>query len=219
MSSAPTPDPADRRADAAADDRAQPAADDLAAETVDLAPEDHRGLRRVGRDHHRAGIAGPRAPRRPGPTVAALTEVAVAAPAGRGVVRTILGVVSLVGGSVGMGATLFGDAGAAVLGAGAVAIFLGVAALASLIARPVTAVLGWPAARAGMSGESARANAMRNPRRTAATASALMIGLALVAWLQLGIGVVAAVLSGLAAGVLPARRAARMDVLRALQSD
>ncbi len=119
------------------------------------------------------------------PPVAALTEVAVAAPAGRGILRTVAGVVLLVAGSVGMGATLFGGAGAASLGAGAVAIFLGVAALASLIARPVTSVLGWPAARAGMSGELARANAMRNPRRTAATASALMIGLALVAFVSI----------------------------------
>lgn len=36
-----------------------------------------------------------------------------------------------------------------------------------------------------MSGELARGNAMRNPRRTAATASALMIGLALVAFVSI----------------------------------
>jgi putative ABC transport system permease protein len=119
------------------------------------------------------------------PPVAALTEVAVAAPAGRGVVRNVLGVVLVLGGVGAMAATLLGDAGAASLGAGAVAVFLGVAALASLISRPLAGLLGWPAARAGMSGELARANAMRNPRRTAATASALMIGLALVSFVSI----------------------------------
>jgi hypothetical protein len=44
------------------------------------------------------------------PPVAALTEVAVAAPAGRGVLRTILGAVLLVAGIGGMSATLLGDA-------------------------------------------------------------------------------------------------------------
>jgi putative ABC transport system permease protein len=38
-------------------------------------------------------------------------------------------------------------------------------------------------------------------------------------WGQLAAGLVAAVVAGLLAGVLPARRAARMDVLRALQAD
>jgi putative ABC transport system permease protein len=119
------------------------------------------------------------------PPVMALTEVAVAAPAGRGVVRTVLGAVLLIAGLVGLAATLFGDAGPAVLGGGAVALFLGVAALSSLIVRPLAHVLGTPAATLGVSGELARANSMRNPRRTAATASALMIGLALVSFVSI----------------------------------
>ena len=42
-------------------------------------------------------------------------------------------------------------------------------------------MLGWPAARlGGAAGTLARDNARRNPQRTASTASALMIGLALV---------------------------------------
>ena len=42
-------------------------------------------------------------------------------------------------------------------------------------------MLGWPAVRVGgAAGALARGNAMRNPQRTASTASALMIGLALV---------------------------------------
>jgi putative ABC transport system permease protein len=67
------------------------------------------------------------------------------------------------------------------IGAGALALFLGVAMLAKTLVRPLAAVLGWPATRiGGAAGKLARANAMRNPTRTASTASALMIGLALV---------------------------------------
>jgi len=67
------------------------------------------------------------------------------------------------------------------IGVGAAAIFLGVAMLAKTLVPPLARVLGWPGARmGGASGELARGNAMRNPQRTASTASALMIGLALV---------------------------------------
>jgi putative ABC transport system permease protein len=56
-----------------------------------------------------------------------------------------------------------------------------VAMLAKTLVRPLASVLGWPASRiGGAAGGLARANAMRNPARTASTASALMIGLALV---------------------------------------
>src|SRR6266545_89722 len=67
------------------------------------------------------------------------------------------------------------------VGAGAVVIFLGVAILSPLIARPLAGWIGWPFARAfRLPGNLARENAMRNPRRTASTAAALMIGVALV---------------------------------------
>jgi len=60
-------------------------------------------------------------------------------------------------------------------------MFVGVAVFSPRIARPLAAVLGWPAARFfGASGRLARENAMRNPARTATTAAALMIGVALV---------------------------------------
>jgi putative ABC transport system permease protein len=51
---------------------------------------------------------------------------------------------------------------------------------ASKMARPLASVLGRPFAKFGVSGSLARENAMRNPARTASTAAALMIGLALV---------------------------------------
>jgi putative ABC transport system permease protein len=67
------------------------------------------------------------------------------------------------------------------VGLGAVAIFIGVGMLAPFVARPMSSVLGRPLAAAfGVSGQLGRENSMRSPRRTAQTASALMVGLALV---------------------------------------
>ncbi len=68
-----------------------------------------------------------------------------------------------------------------VLGAAAILIFLGVATTAPGVVGPVTRVLGWPGARLlGQAGYLARENAGRNPKRTATTGAALMIGLSLV---------------------------------------
>ena len=70
----------------------------------------------------------------------------------------------------------------ALVGAGAVGIFVGVAMLSPAIARPASSVIGRPLARLlGQPGTLGRENSMRSPRRTAQTASALMVGLALVA--------------------------------------
>ncbi len=67
------------------------------------------------------------------------------------------------------------------IGLGTVALFFGVSMLAPTLVPPLARVLGWPATRfAGASGRLARGNAVRNPARTASTASALMIGLTLV---------------------------------------
>ena len=71
--------------------------------------------------------------------------------------------------------------GAGLVGGGAFLVFVGVAMLSPLIAGPAARMLGWPSVRLrGITGELARENAMRNTRRTASTAAALMIGLALV---------------------------------------
>ncbi|MFG2399482.1 ABC transporter permease [Streptomyces lydicus] len=70
--------------------------------------------------------------------------------------------------------------GKAVMGGGAVLLLIGVFVLTPLLSRPLIA-LASPVLRAfGISGTLARQNAVRNPRRTAATASALMIGLTLI---------------------------------------
>jgi putative ABC transport system permease protein len=67
------------------------------------------------------------------------------------------------------------------MGVGALLIFVGVALFSARLVRPLAAFLGEPAARiGGAAGRLARDNARRNPQRTASTASALMIGLALV---------------------------------------
>jgi putative ABC transport system permease protein len=67
------------------------------------------------------------------------------------------------------------------MGLGVVLIFIAVAMVAKHVVRPFADVIGWPMARlAGTSGRLARENSMRNPSRTAATAAALMIGLAVV---------------------------------------
>jgi putative ABC transport system permease protein len=67
------------------------------------------------------------------------------------------------------------------IGVGTLAVFFGVAMLAKTLVPPIARVLGAPAVRfGGAAGSLARGNSIRNPQRTASTASALMIGLTLV---------------------------------------
>ena len=67
------------------------------------------------------------------------------------------------------------------LGVGALLLFRVVSMLAPKAIRPLASVLGAPGARlGGTAGGLARQNAMRNPSRTASTAGALMIGLAVI---------------------------------------
>ncbi|MDH3499171.1 MAG: FtsX-like permease family protein [Acidimicrobiia bacterium] len=69
----------------------------------------------------------------------------------------------------------------AYVGLGAAVVFIGVSILSPLVARPVARFIGWPFARLfGVPGKLARENAGRTPRRTSATAAALMIGITLV---------------------------------------
>jgi putative ABC transport system permease protein len=116
------------------------------------------------------------------PPVAALGDP-VADSAGSLVRRVVIGLVGLVAGLTLMLVGLYVSHHNQVLqvGVGIAVTFLGVATLAPLVARPVADILGRPLRRtSGVAGVLARENAMRNPRRTAATASALMVGLALV---------------------------------------
>ena len=72
------------------------------------------------------------------------------------------------------------------LGVGVILLFFGVSMNASRVVRPLASVLGAPARSiGGAPGILARDNATRNPSRTASTASALMIGLALVTFVAI----------------------------------
>jgi putative ABC transport system permease protein len=76
---------------------------------------------------------------------------------------------------------LFGDSGLLFVGVGMAVVFLGVAVLGPIIATPISGALGLPIRKVkGITGSIARENAIRNPKRTSATAAALMIGVALV---------------------------------------
>jgi putative ABC transport system permease protein len=77
------------------------------------------------------------------------------------------------------------------LGGGILLLFVGVAMIAKRLVRPLAYVLGIPGARlGGTAGKLARQNAMRNPSRTASTAAAVMIGIALITFVAvLGQGV------------------------------
>jgi putative ABC transport system permease protein len=66
---------------------------------------------------------------------------------------------------------------------GTLLLFVGVAMISPQLVRPLAAVVGIPARQiGGAAGRIARANSIRNPGRTAATAAALMIGIALVSF-------------------------------------
>ena len=90
---------------------------------------------------------------------------------------TVVGAVLLVIGAVLLTVGLQGEI--ALVGAGALVSFLGVAGLSPQLSRPVARLVGAPFTRR-VPGRLGRLNAMRNPRRTASTAAALMIGMALV---------------------------------------
>jgi putative ABC transport system permease protein len=122
------------------------------------------------------------------PPVAALQPETAFAPTGFRKRRIVLGLLVTAVGVALLLAGLYRSEGNELVnvGAGAVVVFLGVAVLSPLIARPLAKVIGWPFARAfRLPGNLARQNAMRNPRRTASTAAALMIGLALVAFVSI----------------------------------
>jgi putative ABC transport system permease protein len=93
-----------------------------------------------------------------------------------GVVLAIIGVTLLTTGLIGEGSS-----GATQVGAGIFAILMAVSLMSPVLAVPVLMVIGAAYRRLfGTVGRLATQNSLRNPRRTAATASALMIGLALV---------------------------------------
>ncbi len=115
------------------------------------------------------------------PPVAAMRDEVVLAESSRRA-RTGIGAGLAVAGTTAMLLGLFTQmSNAALVGVGMLAVFVGIALLAPIIAMPLIRLFaGWYPAAFGTVGRLARENALRNPRRTAATASALMIGMALV---------------------------------------
>ncbi len=109
----------------------------------------------------------------PGPTKLRRRRIVVAA------LVELLGVAALLYG-------LLGDVGPAsttafVLGLGTLLMIFGLALLAPTLVRPLSSLIGKPLERPfGLAGRLARENSVRQPQRTAITASALMIGVALV---------------------------------------
>ncbi|WP_043656568.1 ABC transporter permease [Nocardia thailandica] len=96
--------------------------------------------------------------------------------------RTILGALLGVVGAVlvVLGAQNTGKPAAVVVGIGALALILAVLLASPALSRPILRVLGVLTRPFGPVGQMARNNAVRNPRRTAATAFALTLGLMLV---------------------------------------
>jgi putative ABC transport system permease protein len=95
---------------------------------------------------------------------------------------TVGGIAALLGGLIGGGS---GGQTAGLLGLGAALIFLGVALFSPQLVPSLARTVGAPLERfGGLPGRLARENATRNPGRTASTAAALMIGLALVTFVS-----------------------------------
>lgn len=122
------------------------------------------------------------------PPVAAMRDIETSSTGYGSKERVIVGVVILAGG---VAALLYGllatpSNALAVIGGGALLVFFGVSILGRTISLPMSRVIGLPLPRLrGIAGQLARENAMRNPKRTAATASALMIGVGLVSFITI----------------------------------
>jgi putative ABC transport system permease protein len=116
------------------------------------------------------------------PPVAAMSSMHAKATTKSLVLRNTLGALfSAAGIATVLAATAMdGSDGQAPMGLGAVLLIIGVFILTPLLSRPLIAAAAPVLRIFGISGKLARQNSVRNPRRTAATASALMIGLTLI---------------------------------------
>ena len=117
--------------------------------------------------------------------MAALLEAALPESRAHGRVFTAVAVLLMLGGlaltCLGLFGGLDSNAAAGAVGGGAVAILFGVSMFSPRLVRPLASVAGWPLEKVrGITGRLARENAVRKPGRTAVTAAALMIGLAVV---------------------------------------
>jgi putative ABC transport system permease protein len=121
------------------------------------------------------------------PPIAALQALELPRSRRRGIAYAVLAVLLCTAGAALVLAGLFGsgESGtkAALMGGGAVAVILGVSLFSPRLVRPLASLAGLPLERLRrLTGRLARENTQRNPARTAVTAAALMIGLAVVAF-------------------------------------
>ncbi len=114
------------------------------------------------------------------PPIAALRDTAIDRSAvskvrlASGALFSVFGVTLVIAGATGGG-------GIGLAGLGAFLTILGFVVFGPVVARPAAGALGAPLpVLRRMTGKLARQNAMRNPRRTASTASALMVGVGVV---------------------------------------
>ncbi|MDZ5442966.1 FtsX-like permease family protein [Micromonospora sp. 4G57] len=122
------------------------------------------------------------------PPVAALTDAAVRPSRRAGRMRLALGALVFAAGVAALvGAGLAGQV--PLVAAGGVLSFFGIVLSGPVLVPALVRVLGWPARRLlGTTAGLAVANAVRNPRRVAATATALVIGIGLVSAFVVGAG-------------------------------
>ena len=119
------------------------------------------------------------------PPIAAMRDVAVDR-TGASKLRVAFGLILLALGAFMLWFGLNGNSGSGlqIIGGGAFFVFIALTVIGPVIATPFASVLGWPLQKASrITGRLARENAMRNPRRTSTTASALMIGIGLVGFI------------------------------------
>jgi len=122
------------------------------------------------------------------PPVAAMHEVAADSAGYGSTERIMVGAAILALGVAALFTGLFAHVAnqIAIVGAGALLVFFGVSVLGRTVSLPLSRAVGAPLSwLRGVTGQLARQNAMRNPKRTAASASALMIGVGLVSFITI----------------------------------
>jgi putative ABC transport system permease protein len=122
--------------------------------------------------------------------------------------RVALGILLAIGGVTLVGSS-FTSSSTSTVGLGSAMILFAVLALGPILVRPVTTILAVPMRRLGATGRLAAANATRNPKRSAATAAALTIGVTLVAGASMFASTAKATVGGDVESVVVADRVVR----------
>ncbi len=122
------------------------------------------------------------------PPIAALRDVAHDS-SGTSKIRAAIGLALVVLSAICLAPAYGEDPGTDALqlvGLGAIILLVALIVLGPLLARPLSLLIGWPIAKLkGTTGQLAQQNAARAPKRTASTAAALMIGVALVGFITI----------------------------------